>query len=104
MVKLWELSMSRCLIAYTGAGGQGKQMHRANACFNHNEDYVMMPDERSTSLCCWDSRNAERQTLLSLGHNAPVRHFAHSPTSAAFLTCSDDFRARFWYYKPDFMD
>jgi cleavage stimulation factor subunit 1 len=101
LVKLWELSMSRCLIAYTGAGSSGKQTHRSQASFNHTEDYVMFPDERTTSLCSWNSRNASRQKLLSLGHNNPVRFFAHSPTGPAFLSCSDDFRARFWYKKPD---
>jgi len=97
LVKLWELSTSRCLIAYTGAGTTGKQEHRAQAVFNHTEDYVMFPDEATTSLCCWDSRNASRKQLLSLGHNGAVRHLVHSPTQAAFLSCSDDFRARFWY-------
>ena len=28
---------------------------------------VLFPDEKTTSLCCWDSRNADRQRLLSLG-------------------------------------
>lgn len=28
---------------------------------------VLFPDEKTTSLCCWDSRNAERNKLLSLG-------------------------------------
>lgn len=97
LVKLWELSTSRCLIAYTGAGTTGKQEHRAQAVFNHTEDYVMFPDEATTSLCAWNSRNASRRQLLSLGHNGPVRMIVHSPHSAAFLTCSDDFRARFWY-------
>lgn len=96
-VKLWELSTSRCLIAYTGAGTTGKQEHRAQAVLNHTEDYVMFPDEATTSLCAWNSRNAARRQLLSLGHNGPVRYIVHSPHSAAFLTCSDDFRARFWY-------
>ncbi|XP_018909038.1 cleavage stimulation factor subunit 1 [Bemisia tabaci] len=97
LVKLWELSTSRCLIAYTGAGTTGKQEHRAQAVFNHTEDYVMFPDEATTSLCVWNARNASRQNLLSLGHNGPVRLIVHSPHSASFLTCSDDFRARFWY-------
>lgn len=101
-VKLWELSTSRCLIAYTGAGTTGKimmkhssyaraalciifirttycfvtwtkfvlagkQEHRAQAVFNHTEDYVMFPDEATTSLCAWNARNASRQQLLSLG-------------------------------------
>ncbi|XP_023333349.1 cleavage stimulation factor subunit 1 [Eurytemora carolleeae] len=97
LVKLWELSTSRCLIAYTGAGTTGKQENLAQAVFNHTEDYVMFPDEATTSLCVWDARNASRKQLLSLGHNAAVRLIVHSPTHAAFLTCSDDFRARFWF-------
>ncbi|XP_046999904.1 cleavage stimulation factor subunit 1 [Schistocerca americana] len=97
LIKLWELSTSRCLIAYTGAGTTGKQEHRAQAVFNHTEDYVLFPDEATTSLCAWNSRNASRKQLLSLGHNGPVRLIAHSPTAPAFLTCSDDFRARFWF-------
>ncbi|WAR15186.1 CSTF1-like protein, partial [Mya arenaria] len=101
MVKLWELSTNRCLIIYTGAGTMGKQEHRTKCCFNHTEDYVLFPDEKTTSLCCWDSRNAERQRLLSLGHNGIVRCINHSPTGPAFVTTSDDNRARFWYRKAD---
>ncbi|CAH1775244.1 unnamed protein product [Owenia fusiformis] len=99
LVKLWELSTARCLIAYTGAGTSGKQEHRSTACFNHTEDYVLFPDERTKSLCVWDSRNAERQKLLSLGHNLTVRCIQHSPTGPSFISTSDDFRARFWYRK-----
>ena len=97
LVKLWELSTSRCLIAYTGAGSTGKQELQAQAVFNQSEDFVMFPDEATTSLCAWDARNASRKQLLSLGHNGPVRWLVHSPTQAAFLSCSDDFRARFWF-------
>lgn len=97
IVKLWELSTGRCLIAYTGAGSVGRQEHSAHAMFNHTEDFVMFPDEATTSLCAWDARNAQRKNLLSLGHNGPVRHMVHSPCSPAFITCSDDYRARFWY-------
>lgn len=99
LVKLWEMSTSRCLIAYTGAGSTGRMEHRTQAAFNHTEDYVLFPDEKTTSLCCWDSRNADRQRLLALSHNGCVRAIAHSPTGPAFMTCSDDFRARFWYRK-----
>uniref|UniRef100_A0A182PE04 Cleavage stimulation factor subunit 1 n=1 Tax=Anopheles epiroticus TaxID=199890 RepID=A0A182PE04_9DIPT len=96
LVKLWELSTSRCLIAYTGAGTTGKQEHQTQAIFNHTEDYVLFPDDATTSLCAWNSRNASRCHLMSLGHNGAVRHIVHSPTQSAFLTCSDDYRARFW--------
>lgn len=37
--------------------------------------------------------------FFSSGHNASVRQITHSPTGPAFITCSDDFRARFWYRK-----
>ncbi|XP_041968840.1 cleavage stimulation factor subunit 1 isoform X2 [Aricia agestis] len=96
-IKLWELASSRCLIQYTGAGTTGKQEHHAQAVFNHTEDYVMFPDEATTSLCTWNSRTASRCQLMSLGHNGAVRCIVHSSTAPAFLTCSDDYRARFWY-------
>ncbi|XP_022179389.1 cleavage stimulation factor subunit 1-like [Myzus persicae] len=99
LVKLWELSTSRCLIVYTGAGTTDTQKHQTQALFNHTEEYVMFPDEATTTLCAWNARNASRQQLLSLGHNGPIRSIVHSPNSAAFLTCSDDFRARFWFKK-----
>uniref|UniRef100_A0A4W6D3N2 Cleavage stimulation factor subunit 1 n=1 Tax=Lates calcarifer TaxID=8187 RepID=A0A4W6D3N2_LATCA len=97
VVKLWEISTGRTLVKYTGAGLSGRQMHRTQGVFNHTEDYVLLPDERTISLCCWDSRTAERKNLLSLGHNNIVRCIVHSPTNPGFMTCSDDFRARFWY-------
>ncbi|TMW52682.1 hypothetical protein DOY81_002205 [Sarcophaga bullata] len=97
LVYLWELCTSRPIQTYTGAGTTGKQEHNTQAVFNHTEDYVLFPDEATTSLCSWNSRNSSRLNLMSLGHNGPVRYITHSPISPAFLTCSDDFRARFWY-------
>ena len=35
------------------------------------------------------------------GHNNIVRCIIHSPTGPAFVTCSDDYRARFWYRKAE---
>ncbi|CAJ0945499.1 unnamed protein product, partial [Mesorhabditis belari] len=99
IVKLWELSTNRCLIAYTGAGATGGQEFAIQATFNHNEDFVLFPDEKSGSLCSWDARNSDRKRLLALGHTAPARVLVHSPTMPAFVTGSDDFRARFWYKK-----
>jgi len=61
----------------------------------------MMPDEKSGSLCSWDARNSDREHLLALGHTAPTRAFVHSPTMPAFVTGSDDFRARFWFKKAE---
>lgn len=66
--RLWELSTGRCLIAYTGAGTIATQQHSTCAIFNHTEDFVMFPDEATTSLCSWESRNGQRKNLLSLGN------------------------------------
>ncbi len=99
IVRLWELSTARCLIAYTGAGSAGKQEKRTQAIFNHTEDFIFYPDEKTTALCCWDARNAERQELLSLGHNGVVKCLVHSTSSPQFISCSDDYRARFWSKK-----
>ena len=55
--------------------------------------------EKNVTLCSWNSRTAERGKLLALGHNSIARHISHSPTQSAFLSCSDDFRARFWFHK-----
>mgnify|MGYP001810526119 CR=1 FL=1 len=99
VVRLWELSAARCLISYTGAGSAGKQEKRAQAVFNHTEDFIFYPDEKTTTLCCWDARNAQRQNLLSLGHNGFVKTIVHSPIAPHFMSCSDDFRARFWCKK-----
>lgn len=38
---------------------------------------------------------------LLLGHNGVVRCIAHSPVGPAFVSCSDDYRARFWYRKTE---
>ena len=59
------------------------QEHQAQAVFNQTEDYVMFPDEATTSLCVWDSRNASRKQLLSLGHNGPVSSIIYSYTRLA---------------------
>jgi cleavage stimulation factor subunit 1 len=67
----------------SGAGTTGKQENLSQAIFNHTEDYVMFPDEATTSLCCWDARNASRKQLLSLGHNGAVRWIVHSPTQVS---------------------
>ena len=75
------------------------QEHRTQAVFNHTEDYVFFANEHSIAMCCWCSRTGERKHLLSLGHQGPARRIAHSPTAPAFISCSEDHRARFWYKK-----
>ena len=51
----------------------------------------------NSAVCSTVSRITATQTVS--GHTAATRTFAHSPSMPAFVTGSDDFRARFWYKK-----
>jgi len=93
--KLWELSSGRAINTYGGA-----VIHNNNhspAVFNYTEDFVLYPDDKNMSIGCWDSRTAEKLPSLMSGHNNAIRHLVHSPCTPAFLSCSEDYRARFWY-------
>lgn len=35
--------------------------------------------------------------IASIGHTNTIGCLQHSPTATAFISCSDDNRARFWY-------
>lgn len=96
LVKLWEISMASCLQAYQGASSSSTKNHRAQAIFNHTEDYILFPDSRNTNLHSWNARTGAHLNTLALHHNNSVRYIVHSSVNPAFLTCSEDFRARFW--------
>ncbi|XP_002156244.2 cleavage stimulation factor subunit 1 isoform X1 [Hydra vulgaris] len=93
--KLWELSTGRVINTYGGAIIQSN--NHAPAVFNYNEDFVLFPDDKNMSIGCWDSRTAEKLPSLPSGHNNSIRYLVHSSCSPAFLSCSEDYRARFWY-------
>lgn len=95
-VKLWEMSMCSCLMVYDGATSSSSKNHRAQAIFNHTEDYILLPDCRNTNLHNWSSRTGKQLETVPLCHNNSVRFITHSQVGPAFLTCSEDFRARFW--------
>lgn len=96
LVKLWEMSMCSCLMLYEGATSSSSKNHRAQSVFNQTEDYVLFPDCRNTSLHSWNARTGRHLDALPLCHNNSVRFITHSDVSHSFLTCSEDFRARFW--------
>ncbi|XP_015752307.1 PREDICTED: cleavage stimulation factor subunit 1-like [Acropora digitifera] len=94
LVFLWELSTGKALNMYTGATMSN---YRTQVVFNHTEDFMFVADESNNSIACWDTRTTEKLKTLSSGHNNHIRCLTHSPTGAAFVSCSDDYRARFWY-------
>lgn len=96
LVKLWEMSMCSCLMVYEGAPNSSSKNTRAQSVFNHTEDYVLFPDSRNINLHSWSSRTGKHEDTLPLCHNNSVRFITHSYVTPSFLTCSEDFRARFW--------
>ncbi|XP_068700333.1 cleavage stimulation factor subunit 1-like isoform X2 [Montipora capricornis] len=94
LVFLWELSTGKALNMYTGATMSN---YRTQIVFNHTEDFMIVADESNNSIACWDTRTTEKLKTLGSGHNNHIRCLTHSSTGAAFVSCSDDFRARFWY-------
>lgn len=99
LVFLWELSTGRAVSMYTGV--KTTAPHSVGVSFNHTEDYIFLPDNIEKngiiSLSCWDTRTTEKLKNLPSGHNNTIGCVKHSPTAAAFVSCSDDYRARFWY-------
>ncbi|CAB4009633.1 cleavage stimulation factor subunit 1 [Paramuricea clavata] len=98
LIFLWELSTGRAVSMYTGA--KAAPQYAVGATFNHTEDYILMPDStdlHSPKIACWDTRSTEKLKVLPSGHTNTIGCLQHSPTATAFISCSDDNRARFWY-------
>jgi len=83
-VVLWDLSAKRPLLYYNG---HRHARHRSQACFSHNEDFVITSDDASGELVFWNSRTGELAQRISAGHNAPIRWVAHSPVAAHLVSC-----------------
>jgi cleavage stimulation factor subunit 1 len=120
--RLWDVDSARCLMTYHGVKHQSSHV---KAQFEHSGEFVMCGDEASTGLAVWVSRGNKTQcetssvvrlradALLLFArsvqdtrtsemvrrldfHARVIRSVGVSPTEAAFITCGDDNRARFW--------
>ncbi|GAN10283.1 cleavage stimulation factor subunit 1-like isoform X2 [Mucor ambiguus] len=91
-IRLWEISSGKVLMEYKGHEQRAQMLQPA---FSYNEDFIMIGDESSTDVVCYDTQTG---TLLKRipGHNNLVRCVAASPTDNGILTCSDDYRARYF--------
>ncbi|OAF64921.1 hypothetical protein A3Q56_07372 [Intoshia linei] len=97
MVKLWDSrSIELPIIEYAGAQSIGVQNLPTNACFNHDEKYIVYCEAKTGTLCTWNARTSERLNLSSLTHTGIVNYLVHSPTFPAFVSCGEDHRAKFW--------
>ncbi|KAI8989419.1 WD40-repeat-containing domain protein [Pilobolus umbonatus] len=82
-LRLWEISSGKVLMEYKGHE-QRTQMLQPD--FTYNEDYVMIGDESSTDVLCYDTQTGIFLKRIS-GHNNLVRCVAASPIDNGVLTC-----------------
>eukprot|EP01132_Coremiostelium_polycephalum_P010355 gene10355-12717_t len=96
-VKLWEISSGRMILSMNTGVNQSNNIikNRLQATFNYSEDFIITNDEQPSSCIVYDSRTGEPVQKLS-GHIQTVRGIAASPVENALMTCSNDYRARFW--------
>ena len=96
--RLWELSSGNCLNNYK-PNKPIKPRYLPTAVFNHTEDYVLMGEEGQNMVFCWETRTTQSFRPLFTSHQGPIRALVHSPLKAAFLTCGDDSKVRFFCHK-----
>ncbi|RKP34804.1 WD40-repeat-containing domain protein, partial [Dimargaris cristalligena] len=91
-IKLWETTSGRLVHQFDGAT---RNKRNAPAIFNHNEAMVISVDESTNSIMCWDSRNGSFIKKW-IAHNSPINWIAASPTDPGIISCSDDFKIKYW--------
>eukprot|EP00708_Paratrimastix_pyriformis_P003091 GAFH01001860.1.p1 GENE.GAFH01001860.1~~GAFH01001860.1.p1 ORF type:complete len:452 (+),score=90.62 GAFH01001860.1:185-1357(+) len=99
IVRLWDLRHAQHLMSVNTYTGAKIQQSAATAVFSHTEDYIFTTDEQSLSIASWDTRLGTRNPFTPSGHNQPIRAIAFSPVEPIFVTCSNDWRARFWVFE-----
>jgi len=95
-IRLWEMSTGTQLQLIV-AGPQWK--NRLQVTFNHTEEYIISTDETSYAAIVWSARTGELLQRLT-GHTSVIPWVAASPVEGCLMTCSNDFRARFWVQEP----
>jgi cleavage stimulation factor subunit 1 len=96
-LRLWDISSGKVLMEYKGHEQRSQMLQPA---FNCNEDFILIGDEDSTDVICYDTQTGTLLKRIS-GHNNLVRCVATSPIDNGILTCSDDYRARYFNTPPD---
>ncbi|KAI8091685.1 WD40-repeat-containing domain protein [Thamnidium elegans] len=91
-IRLWDISSGKVLMEYKG---HEQRVQMLQPTFNYNEDFIMIGDEASTDVVCYDTQTGTLAKRIP-GHNNLVRCIAASPVDNGILTCSDDYRARYF--------
>eukprot|EP00771_Trimastix_marina_P002014 gnl/Trimastix_PCT/3123.p1 GENE.gnl/Trimastix_PCT/3123~~gnl/Trimastix_PCT/3123.p1 ORF type:complete len:490 (-),score=134.27 gnl/Trimastix_PCT/3123:250-1719(-) len=93
---LWELRQMQKLepINPFTCGPKARQVH---GVFTANEDHIIgATDDPPATIFCWDARSRKHIGNSASGHLDVIRSLTHSPVEPCFVTCCQDYRARFW--------
>eukprot|EP00656_Telonema_subtile_P051021 TRINITY_DN6759_c0_g1_i2.p1 TRINITY_DN6759_c0_g1~~TRINITY_DN6759_c0_g1_i2.p1 ORF type:complete len:279 (+),score=34.00 TRINITY_DN6759_c0_g1_i2:232-1068(+) len=93
--RLWDVNSSEQVSTYAGAV---HHVHPANSCWDESESFVFSHDEGSNSIVGWDCRTEEVLVKKKTDHKHTARCVVASPTERCMMSCSDDYRARFWVF------
>ncbi|CEG84454.1 hypothetical protein RMATCC62417_18256 [Rhizopus microsporus] len=91
-MRLWDISSGNMLMEYKG---HEHRAHMLQPTFSFNEGFVLIGDELSTDVFCWDTQTGALVKRIP-GHNNLVRCVAASPNDYGIITCSEDYRARYY--------
>jgi len=91
-VRLWDVGTGKQVRQFNGIR---QTKIRTQTCFSHNEDFIYSGDEATNNVYVWDTLTGQTVQKLT-GHTSDIKWIAPSPVEYAVITCSSDFRARFW--------
>lgn len=90
--KLWDLRTWQQVNVYRPPQFSS-QSHRHHITFSYDEKLVI--GSRDSNILIWDSKSANLVEEI-VGHNKTVTCVTSSPVENAFVSCSEDARARFF--------
>ncbi|KAG2393361.1 hypothetical protein C9374_006892 [Naegleria lovaniensis] len=96
IIRLWDISTGKQVRTYEPPNPH-ELTSRVQTTFTYNESGVV--SSFHNDIYMWDTRMTSISHHLS-GHIKPVRWVATSPCMHAFMSCSEDLRARFWNGEP----
>lgn len=95
LARVWDISSQQQVASYAGAT---HATHPVNSSWDMDEQFVFSHDESTLSIVVWDARSEKILVRRKTEHKNVVRCVAASTVDNCLVTCSDDFRARFWVY------
>ena len=86
------------MVQVASYAGATHATHPVNSSWDMDEQFVFSHDESTLSIVVWDARSEKILVRRKTEHKNVVRCVAASTVDNCLVTCSDDFRARFWVY------